>query len=367
MNSAFTGTYFDGNSSRPYSAQVMLDPGQVRITYLVPDQAVPLTVYWQPFRIQKELFADQDTITLCYGDYPIQRLEVSSPGFKEAFAKQYSPIPYHKPPVIISENKIPRWLWVAALILLVLVFGFYFWGLPRLADRVARIIPQATDEYLGKQLHQQITKSATIEPELTREVRGFMRQLRINSAYKLHVTVIKENNPNAFALPGGYLMVHSGILNRMQKPEELAALLGHEAGHIQNRHTTRALFRSLGSYLFISLILGDVSGITSVVIQNADMLKQLEYSRKLEQEADEFGFNVLRQNRINPKGMVMLFQRLKQEEKNSGNEAPDEFLSTHPPLTARMNQIKKMIKQQPYTSQMPDSLNYYWHRIKQSK
>ncbi|MDQ3289858.1 MAG: M48 family metalloprotease [Bacteroidota bacterium] len=367
MKTVFAGTYFDGNSSQVHSAQIILNPGQVQITYLAPNQAVPITVYWQPSRVQKELFTDQDYTVLNYGNYPVQKLEVIDPEFKATFQKQYQTIAHNQPKAIVSGSKIPAWFWAAAMVLLGLLIGFYVWGLPWVADRAARIIPQATDEYLGKQLYQQVTNTTKQAPELTREVRGFMRQLQLKSNYKIQVSVINEKIPNAFALPGGYLVVHSGILNRMQKPEELAALLGHEAGHVQNRHTTRALFRSLGSYLFVSLILGDISGVTSVVIQNADMLKSLEYSRKLEQEADEYGFEMLQQNQINPQGMILLFQRLKQEEKSSGGSTPDEFLSTHPPLTSRMNHIEKLIKENPYTTQMPDSLEYYWKRIKQIK
>lgn len=367
MDLTFEGVYFDGNSSRPHPAQVVLEPGHLRITYQAPDQPVPLTVYWQPQRIQKELFDDRDSTTLTYGNYPAQRLEINQSGFGELLQKQYQQTPVASPQTVLPVGKIRPWFWTAAVVLLGLVVCLYIWGLPVAADQVAQVIPQSTDEFLGKQLNQQIISNEQQEKELTRNVRGFLRQLRMSSSYKLRVTVVDESNPNAFALPGGYMVVHNSILDRMQKPEELAALLGHEAGHVQKRHTTRALFRSLASYMFISLIFGDVSGITSVVLQNADALKRLEYSRHLEQEADQFGFTVLRQNQINPQGMVLLFERLKQEEKKSGSTAPDEFLSTHPPLESRIKNIREMIKDQPYKVQPTDSLNYYWRQIKNQK
>ena len=365
MDSTFEGVYFDGNSSRPHPAHVTLEPGQVKITYQVPGQPVPLTVYWQPQRIQKELFEDRESATLTYGNYPAQRLEVTHPEFGELLQKQYQESPVTRPQTVLPVSKIRPWFWTAAAVLLGLIVCFYIWGLPLAADQVAQIIPQSTDEFLGKQLYQQIIANEKQEKELTRNVRGFLRQMHMPSSYKLQVAVIDESNPNAFALPGSYMVIHNSILGRMQKPEELAALLGHEAGHVQKRHTTRALFRSLASYMFISLIFGDVSGITSVVLQNADALKRLEYSRQLEREADQFGFRVLQQNHINPEGMVLLFERLKQEEKKSGSSAPDEFLSTHPPLESRIKNIREMIKSQPYLVQPSDSLQYYWRKIKQ--
>lgn len=367
MDLIFEGIYFDGNSSRPHPAQIVLEPGQLRITYQAPDQSVPVTVYWQPPRIQKELFAGQHRTSLRYGDYPAQRLEVNAPEFGDLLQRQYQQSPVSKPQTVLPVGKIRPWFWSAAVILLGLVVCFYIWGLPGLADKVAQVIPQSTDEYLGKQLYQQIIGQKKEKKELTRQLRGYLRQMRMPGTYTLQVAVIEESNPNAFALPGGYMVIHSGILSRMHQPEELAALLGHEAGHVQNRHTTRALFRSLASYLFISLIFGDVSGITSVVLQNADVLKRLEYNRQLEREADIFGFLVLRQNQINPQGLVLLFNRLKEEEKSSGVSAPAEFLSTHPPLKSRIKNIRKMIKSQPYIVQPSDSLQYYWRKIKQQE
>ncbi len=365
MELTFAGTYFDGNSSRPHPAQVFLEPSQLRITYQAPDQPVPVSVYWQPSRIRPELFPDQQLTAISYGEYPVQRLEVVNPDFNQILKNHYQSTPVNQPQTVLPVGKVRPWFWTAALVLLFLAGGFYFWGLPRLADRIARVIPQSTDEYLGKQVHGQVLSTTKEAPELTQEVRGFLRQLHLQSSYKLQVTVIKESNPNAFALPGGYLVVHDGLLNKLKNPEELAALLGHETGHVQNRHTTRALFRSVASYAFISLIFGDISGITSVVLQNADVLKRLEYSRQLEREADAFGFKMLQQNRINPQGMIHLFQRLKQEEKVSGNNNPEEFLSTHPALDSRMQTIRKMIQENPYAVRPPDSLQYFWRKIKQ--
>ena len=364
METAFAGTYFDGKSSRPHAARVWLEPGQLRIDYQEPDQPVPVRIYWQPQRIRKEVFSDNYTTLLRYGDYPTQTLEVIAPEFKQLLDAQY-----HQEPLVTSQEFLPigkvrSWFWIAAVVLLLGAVGFYFWGLPLIADKVAGAIPQATDEYLGKQLYTQVIGAAEENKQLSPYVRGFYRQLQVNSTYNMQVTVINNKTPNAFALPGGYLVVHHSILQRMQQPEELAALLGHEAGHVQMRHTTRALFRSLSSYLFISLIFGDVSGITAVIMQNADVLKRLEYNRQLEREADEFSFGMLRRSRINPQGLVLLFTHLKEEQEAGSSNEPQEFLSTHPALDARIRAMKSMIKQQPYAVQPPDSLQYYWQKIK---
>lgn len=367
MHVVFTAIYYDGKSAQPYPAQVNLEPGQIRITYQIPDQSVPVTVYWQPSRIQPDLLSDSGITSLFYGNHLTQKLEIPDPDFKNYLAKQYPPISAVAPLKVIPSSKIPSWFWLSGILVLASIFGFYMWGLSYLADKAAWVIPQSTDEYVGKKLYQQVLNSSSPEPALTKYVQGFLRQIKVQSTYKLKVSVIRDKNVNAFALPGGYLVVHHSILNQMQQPEELAALLGHESGHVQNRHTTRALFRSLGSYLFVSYLFGDILGVSTILVENADALKSLEYSRHLEQEADAFGFKVLQQNRINPQGMIQLFQRLKQAEKASDNTQTKEFLSTHPPLNSRMQAIQDMIKAQPYGVQPPDSLQYYWLKIKQTQ
>ena len=365
METAFAGTYFDGKSSRPHVAQVWLEPSQLRIDYQDPDQSVPARVYWQPHRIRQEVFSGRHTTLLRYGDYPGQTLEIISEEFNQLLAEQYHREPLAKLQELLPVARVRLWFWTAAVVLLLAAIGFYFWGLPFIADKVARAIPQSTEEYLGKQLYAQAMATAKENKQLSPHVRGFYRQLQVNSTYNMQVTVIENETPNAFALPGGYLVVHHSILKRMQQPEELAALLGHEAGHVQMRHTTRALFRSLSSYLFISLIFGDVSGITTVVIQNADVLKRLEYNRRLESEADEFSFGMLRRSRINPQGLVLLFTHLKEEQGDDNNNSElEEFLSTHPALDSRIKSMKSMIKEQPYAVQPPDSLQYFWQKIK---
>ena len=364
METAFAGTYFDGKSSQPHAARVWLEPGQLRIDYQEPDQPVLARVYWQPHRIRKEIFTDRRTTLLRYGDYPTQTLEVISLEFNQLLEEQYRPAPLIKPQELLPVSRIRPWFWIAAVVLLLAVVGFYFWGLPFIADKVAGAMPQSADEYLGKQLYSQVMGAAKENKQLSPYVRGLYRQLQVNSTYNMHVAVIDDENPNAFALPGGYLVVHHSILKRMQQPEELAALLGHETGHVQMRHTTRDLFRSLSSYLFISFIFGDISGITAVIMQNADVLKRLEYSRHLEREADEFSFRVLQQSRINPQGLVLLFTHLKEEQGAENSNGTQEFLSTHPAFDARITAMKSMIEQQPYAVQPPDSLQYYWDKIK---
>jgi beta-barrel assembly-enhancing protease len=172
--------------------------------------------------------------------------------------------------------------------------------------------------------------------------------------------VINSQEPNAFALPGGYIVVHQRLLEMLQSPEELAALLGHEYGHLQLRHSTRTLFRNLSGYLFVSILFGDVSGITAIILENAHSLRSLQYSRELEKEADLLGLRVLQDNKLDPRGMVRLFDQLKKQSK----ESETEFISSHPLLRSRIRYVQALLEKQKPVIAPNDSLQYYWVKLK---
>jgi predicted Zn-dependent protease len=125
----------------------------------------------------------------------------------------------------------------------------------------------------------------------------------------------------------------------MNSYEELAALLSHEFTHVNERHTTRSIFRKMASSLFISIIFGDVGTLGNVIVGNADELKGLSYSRSLEKEADKNGLKILSDRKIDCNGFVNLFQLLEKEIKKEGGE-PSEWISSHPDLEKRTNYTK---------------------------
>ena len=122
--------------------------------------------------------------------------------------------------------------------------------------------------------------------------------------------------------------------------EELAALLSHEFTHVNERHTTRSLFRQQASSLFISIIFGDVGTIGNVIVGSADDLKGLSYSRKLEKDADINGIKILDERKIDCNGFIHLFQLLEKEIAETGGE-PTEWVSSHPDIEKRIAYAKK--------------------------
>jgi predicted Zn-dependent protease len=147
------------------------------------------------------------------------------------------------------------------------------------------------------------------------------------------VTVVNSAEMNAFALPGGHIIVYSAMLDSLEEPEQLGALLAHEWIHIRNQHTTKMVLRSMGVYLIISQFFSNLSGLASVFLEQGQNLYRLSYSRDIELEADVDALIFLNRNEINKDGLYSLLAILKKQERTSGMPS---FLKTHPELEERM-------------------------------
>lgn len=245
-----------------------------------------------------------------------------------------------------------------ALIVVGLVVAAFVWIVPWLAGKAANALPVEYEVSMGEEAYQSLIKTYKILPEQTEQVNTFYKQMGVSSPYPIKITVVDFDQSNAFAVPGGHIVVYSGLLKRMRHPEELAALLAHESSHINLRHTTRSLMQSLGTFTAVSLIFGDVTGMGAVLVENASQLKSLEYSRSLEKEADLNGLSMLKNQRIPGKGFGQLFKTLGE----SGGSAPSEWLSSHPDLDRRAKYVEeKIIQPEP---PMPAALKATWEQIR---
>ena len=139
---------------------------------------------------------------------------------------------------------------------------------------------------------------------------------------------------NAFALPGGHIVVFTGLLDRIEEPDALAALLAHESTHVEERHSTRMMVRNLSGYLFLSLLVGDVNSVVAVVADNANNIRNMGYGRGLETEADTIGQRRMVECGMDPEGMVRLLELLESE----AHDVPEalSFLSSHPLTVERI-------------------------------
>lgn len=146
--------------------------------------------------------------------------------------------------------------------------------------------------------------------------------------YKFHV--IESENINAFATLGGNIFVHSALIEAVENPEELAAVLAHEIGHVEHRHVVNKIVTEIG----LSLLFTTLSGQDPVLIgEILEATVSNSFSRSHEKEADMYGLALMEKSQISPLYMAHVFRKLK--EKSAAQYVP-EILSTHPNINARI-------------------------------
>ena len=229
---------------------------------------------------------------------------------------------------------------------LVMVLFFYF-GLDLLIHYGLTLVPKSTEEMLGRTaLNTLVEKRALVSDSLTLRVlekcAGLVQSFDTTQTYTITIAIVEDpQTKNAFALPGGYICIYRGILDIMENESELYGLLAHEAGHIYLQHGLRRIARAAIIGFIFTVLLGDASGLSAVLLDNSSVLLQLSYDRKEEQAADDYALAALRRAELNQEGLITLFEKIKKEEKNAQWLT---YLSTHPETAERIESLKQKIK-----------------------
>jgi len=220
------------------------------------------------------------------------------------------------------------------IMVIILLAGVY-WSISTIVPWAGlKLIKPKTETELGEKMYQSMMQGETIDRQRTKLLQEFAQSMQLSSTYPIKLTVVKSKEVNAYAIPGGNIVVYTGILKAMKSPDELAALLGHETAHINDRHSLKSILRSAATGLIVSVVLNDISGIFSIVVENAEGLRTMHFSRGIEKSADEEGMKILVKNNIHPLAMKKLMQRLKE----NSPEIPEvlSFMQSHPATDERI-------------------------------
>ena len=239
---------------------------------------------------------------------------------------------------------------------MVLTFAF-----PKIAIRFISVDSEIS---MGNRLFNGMQEEIKIDQNASAVLQHFVDALHLSNQYPIKVSVAVSDDVNAYALPGGHIVVNSAILKELKAPEELVALLSHESTHINRRHSLQNILSQMGAGFVISLFTNAGGGAAKVLVGNANYLVQMSCSRKLEMQADLEGMRLMERNRIDPKGMMQLMQRLK--EANDDSEMKQfSFLSSHPLTDDRIHDANNYIHSHHFTAETMDAnLVDYWKQIK---
>ena len=219
------------------------------------------------------------------------------------------------------------------------------------------LVSDDQEAQLGAQVKQELDKQGTKyirDPEIVNYVKGVAEKIFVSAdkdrpGVKWQVFVIDDpKQVNAFATPGGYLYVYTGLLMAADNEAQLAGVWGHESGHVVARHSAQQMVNEMGLQTVIEVALG----------QNPNQLAQLAstlaakgallaYSREDETQADEYGARYSAQAGYDPHGIIQFFEKLKAMEGNQPAFA--KYLSDHPATADRITHLQQYIKEKGLT------------------
>ena len=337
---SYTILYFDGTSSKMHKALLQITALKWAITFTEDDGSSKI-ISWDTANIKKTNVYTEKFVSFSYGkSYPFQRIESTDTALIE-HVNAAKNIDLHKLDVLLHTNKRSSFLYLLTAILGIAI-GMYFYVIPTVSTHFISNLNHKSVEGFGNFVFKVLSTDLEIDAEKTKKLQYFVDAIQIESTFPLEVYVAKSEDINAFALSGGKIVVYDALLEKIENESQLLALIGHEISHIENRHVLKNVTRNLSGALFISVLFGDISGINTVLAENAHLFSQLSFTRSLEKEADIYGLKIMKDNKVNLYGMSELFAILKEETKF---DVPT-YLSNHPMLKDRIEYTQKIAKEQ---------------------
>jgi beta-barrel assembly-enhancing protease len=318
----FAGTFSDGRTAARHDVTVALTTQGLVISG--PTMA-PLS--W-PFADVRVLASDQNVplrLTRRSDDEP--RLVVADPGFRDLlFARLPELDPHHR------RFRRTAMLIAGSLAATAALGALMWFGLPLAAKPIAALIPHSVEARIGERVldfvigRGEVCESPPGEAALDRLVERVAAGLP--QPVELSVQVVDNPSVNAIAAPGGYIVIFSGLLQKVESADEVAGVLAHEIGHVAHRHGMQALVRHFALSMVVTVFTGNDWGLGSA----AQLLVQFAYSREAEGEADATGVAMLERAGLRADGLATFFARMQKEE---GRGTLLRYVNSHPPSAER--------------------------------
>ena len=219
-------------------------------------------------------------------------------------------------------------------------------GLPWLARVAAEHIPTDWEKAVAagtlSSLEADGFKPSMISVDEQKRYRKLFAAVAAGSSYSNPMTLEFRSwtDPNAFAIPGGTVVVTDQMLALMTADDEFSAVMAHEIGHLEKRHGIRSVLQQGGAWMAVSAIVGDTSGLSAMATALPATLVDSAYSRGFEREADDYAFARLRQMQISPRAFAALMRKM-QAQAELGEPGALKYFSSHPPTDERIEAAER--------------------------
>ena len=246
--------------------------------------------------------------------------------------------------------------------------------IPDMGSPADAILNKTTEAQIGRAIMRDIRRSGALveDPQITEYINDVGHRIAAQTNdgdYSFTFFVVDDPRINAFALPGGYIGVHTGLIDATRNEDELAGVLAHEIAHVTQRHIARAVHANQRqSILTTALMLGAVilgaAGGDADAVQGAIAIaqgtaaqQQINFTRSNEYEADRIGILALAEAGFDPQGMASFFEVMSRQQLGAPDTRMPEFLRTHPVTTARIAEARSRAREY-LRSKSADSKNY---------
>jgi Zn-dependent protease with chaperone function len=335
--SGVLGLFFDGRASAATAVEINVETGN---TLVVQGNGVDLRYSLAKVRIAPRIGNAARTIGLPGGaacevrdNDALDRL-LSAPASGSRL--------HHV--IYLLESRPP--LVMAVLVLTVLVgWASIEHGIPYVVRVIAYSLPRDVDEKLGEGALEGLDAfflersrvDRGIRPRLRARFAALADAAMMDGRVRLEFRASPAFGANALALPSGIVVLTDELVELAQNDQELLAILAHELGHIQNRHTLRSWLQNSITPLLIATVIGDLSSISALAGTLPTFLIDMKYSRAFEREADDFAVELLDREGIPPRHLADILDRITSGEPD--DEGLGHYLSTHPAIRERIERI----------------------------
>lgn len=326
--SRFAADYFDGQTSRAHPVQAAVEAGQLRIRGESIELAIPLDrIHVAPPAGQaRGVVHLPDARELHSADHAalLELSRLTASARPERWAH-------------LLESRL-RYALAALVVAVLIVFVGLRWGMPAVALLATHTLPAGLDSRIGEEslaLMDKISLSPSTLPAarqraLAHKLDAQCRQ-QACPPYRLLFRDSRLFGANAMALPGGAVVVTDALVSLSHDDEEVLAVIAHELGHVQHRHSLRLALQSIGAGVLLVAITGDIGSFSDLAAGLPSLLLQSGYSRDMEREADAYALRWLNAACIPPRRFADLLGRIDKDASDKTN-----LLNSHPGTRERI-------------------------------